>query len=213
MSGRRFVFLGPPGAGKGTQAAQLARSWGIPHLSTGDLLRAAVAAGTPLGKEADGYMRAGRLVPDALVLRLLKERLGRPDAARGFVLDGYPRTLPQAEELARITPIDVAVWFEVEPHRLVDRLAGRRVCPTCQRVYHVLTRPPRRAGRCDDDDSELLQRPDDQPGAVAVRLEVYARDTAPLLQHFRSLGVLRTVDANGSPAEVGARLAAAVNGS
>lgn len=213
MSGRRFVFLGPPGAGKGTQAAQLARSWGIPHLSTGDLLRAAVAAGTPLGKEADGYMRAGRLVPDALVLRLLKERLGRPDAARGFVLDGYPRTLPQAEELARITPIDVAVWFEVEPHRLVDRLAGRRVCPTCQRVYHVLTRPPRRAGRCDDDDSELLQRPDDQPGAVAVRLEVYARDTAPLLQHFRSLGVLRTVDANGSPAEVGARVAAAVNGS
>jgi adenylate kinase len=204
---RRIVFLGPPGAGKGTQAVGFARVRSIPHLSTGDLLRAAVAARTPLGAEADGYMRAGKLVPDQLVLRILSERLALPDAQRGFVLDGFPRTLAQAEELDRLTAIDAAVWFEVEPATLVARLSGRRICPKCQRVYNVATRPPREADRCDDDHSPLLQRPDDRPEAVEERLRVFARDTAPLLEHYRRRGLLATVDATGAPETVERRLA------
>lgn len=206
----RIVFLGPPGAGKGTQAARFCRAHGIPHLSTGDLLRAAVAAKSPLGAEAEGYMRAGQLVPDALVLRLLQDRLGRPDARRGFVLDGYPRNLAQAEALERITPVDAAAWFELENEALVARLAGRRVCPTCQRVYNLETKPPRDDGRCDDGHGALVQRPDDRPEAVAERLNVYARETAPLLEHFRARGLLRTVDASGPEDAVAARLRSAL---
>lgn len=204
--GRRIVLLGPPGAGKGTQAVDLARRLEVPHLSTGDLLRGAVAARTPLGVEAEGYMSAGRLVPDALVLGLLSERLARPDAGPGFVLDGYPRTLAQAEALAGITSIDLVAWFEAGSEILVQRLAGRRICPTCQRVYNVTTNPPREPDRCDDGHGLLVQRPDDRPEAVAERLRVYARDTAPLLDYYRSRGLLRTVDATGSPAAVSERL-------
>ena len=174
----------------------------MPHLSTGDLLRAAVAAGTPLGVEADGFMRRGQLVPDALVLRIIRERLEKADAGRGVLLDGYPRTLAQAEELDRITTVDLVAWFEVPSEALVARLAGRRLCPTCQRVYNVTTKPPHEAGRCDDDHSVLVQRPDDRPEAVAERLRVYARDTAPLLEHYRSRGLLQMVDASGSPSAV-----------
>ncbi len=204
--GLRIVFLGPPGAGKGTQAQEFARARGIPHLSTGDLLRAAVAAKSPLGLEADGYMSQGKLVPDALVLRVLEERLGRADARNGFVLDGYPRTLGQAEQLARITPVDVAVWFEVPAEALVARLAGRRTCPACHRVYNVETKPPRRPGTCDVDGSALVQRPDDRPEAVAERLRVYARDTEPLLAYFRDRHLLKPLDARGTPEEVTHRL-------
>ncbi len=204
--GLRVVFLGPPGAGKGTQAQGFARARGIPHLSTGDLLRAAVAARTPLGQEAEGYMRAGQLVPDGLVLKLLEERLARPDARNGFVLDGYPRTLAQAEQLSRIARIDAAAWFEVPAETLTERLAGRRVCPKCQRVYNVATNPPRTPETCDDDGSPLAQRSDDRPEAVAERLRVYARDTAPLLSYFRDRHLLRTLDATGTPHEVARRL-------
>ena len=210
LGARRIVFLGPPGAGKGTQASGFARARSIPHLSTGDLLRAAVAARTPRGVEADGYMRQGKLVPDAIVLGVLQERLAQPDAARGFVLDGFPRNVAQAEELDRFATLDVAIWFEVEPRALVDRLAGRRTCPTCHRVYNVRTRPPREADRCDDDRSPLQQRPDDRPEAVAERLAVYQRETAPLLERFRQRGILVRVDALGSPEAVAARLAAVV---
>lgn len=203
---RRIVFLGPPGAGKGTQASAIARARGVPHLSTGDLLRAAVAARSPLGQEAEGYMREGKLVPDELVLRLLEARLEEADARAGFVLDGFPRTIAQAEALSRITPIDVAVWFEIDPRLLVERLSGRRLCPTCQRVYHVVSRPPKRPETCDDDGTSLVRRPDDRPEAVAERLRVYDHATAPLLGLFRTRGVLRPVEANGTPEEVGARL-------
>lgn len=209
---RRIVFLGPPGVGKGTQAARLAAELHVPHLSTGDLLRAAVAAQTPLGREADGHMRAGRLVPDALVLGILRERLAAPDARDGFLLDGYPRNLAQAEALAAITPVDAVLAFDLPREALVERLTGRRVCPTDQSVYHVAFHPPKVPGRCDRDGAELVQRPDDRPEAVGTRLAVYAEQTEPLLAHYRTNGLLRPIDARGSPDEVAARIRAALPG-
>ncbi len=202
----RIVFLGPPGAGKGTQAATLARALGVPHLSTGDLLRGAVAAATPLGREADGYMRAGRLVPDDLVLGILGERLDAPDARSGFILDGFPRNLAQAEILERRVVLDHVVSFEIPSAELVRRLSARRICPTCQAVYNLDSKPPRVPGRCDRDGSELLQRPDDRPEAVEVRLRVYAEQTAPLLDFYRRRGLLRPLDASGAPEAIAERL-------
>jgi adenylate kinase len=202
----RIVFLGPPGAGKGTQAAILAQQFGIPHLSTGDLLRAAVAAKTPIGLEAQQHMDAGRLVPDDLVLRILTERIGRPDASSGFLLDGYPRNLAQAEALARITPLDLVVAFDLPFPVLIERLSGRRVCPTCQTVYNIETQPPRVPGVCDRDGTALVQRPDDLPAAVRTRLEVYAEQTAPLLRYYTEKKLLRTLDARGARQDVTQRL-------
>ncbi len=206
----RIAFLGPPGAGKGTQAAELAQALRIPHLSTGDLLRGAVGAGSPLGREADGYMRAGKLVPDALVLQILAERLAGADARAGFLLDGYPRNLAQAETLATLTPLDRVLSFEIPTDELVRRLSGRRTCPVCQTAYHLVSKPPKVAGRCDRDGTELIQRPDDRPEAIEVRLRVYAEQTAPLLDHYRRQGLLRAIDATGTPAEVAGRVRRAV---
>lgn len=206
----RLIFLGPPGAGKGTQAANLARELGVAHLSTGDLLRSAVAAGTPLGRQAEGHMRAGRLVPDDLVLGILRERLSQPDARPGFILDGFPRNVPQAKALAEITPLDRVVSFELSSHDVLERLVGRRVCPRCQTVYNVVSRPPREAGRCDLDGADLEQRPDDRPEAITTRLAVYAEQTAPLLEHYGRLGLLRPIDARGSPDDVARRLRTAL---
>ncbi|MGA8542679.1 MAG: adenylate kinase [Thermoplasmata archaeon] len=202
----RIVFLGPPGVGKGTQAARLSKELGIPHLSTGDLLRAAVGAGTALGQKAQSHMDAGRLVPDDLVLEILSERLGRPDAKDGFLLDGFPRNLAQAERLAKFTPLDAVLSFELPANLLIERLSGRRVCPTCQSVYNTATAPPKVPGRCDRDGTELIQRPDDLPAAISTRLAVYAEQTAPLLGFYRSAGRLRSVDASGDPDTVAARV-------
>jgi adenylate kinase len=206
----RLVFLGPPGAGKGTQAATLAQQLGVVHLSTGDLLRSAVAAGTPLGREADGHMRAGRLVPDALVLKILHERISLPDARAGFILDGFPRNLPQAEALDAITPLDRVISFEVPSRVLVDRVVDRRVCPRCATVYNVRSRPPRSPGVCDRDGETLVQRPDDRPEAVTTRLRVYAEQTAPLLEYYRSRGLLHPIDATGPPEVVAGRVQTAL---
>jgi len=206
----RIVFLGPPGAGKGTQAATLAKALGIPHLSTGDLLRGAVAARSPLGLAAEAHMAAGRLVPDALVLEILEERVGRADAARGFLLDGFPRNIAQAAALDRRTPLDVVVAFEIPTEALLPRLTGRWNCPTCRSVYNVETQPPKVAGRCDHDGTPLVQSPDDRIEAVRTRLEVYRKETAPLLQYYATRGILRTIDATGDPSTVGARVRAAV---
>jgi adenylate kinase len=207
---RRIVFLGPPGAGKGTQSAALAREWGVPHIATGDMLRRAVRDGTPLGREADEYMRAGRLVPDSLVLRILRERLNSADAKSGFLLDGFPRTLPQATALDEMVSLDRVVSFEIPESALVERLTQRRHCPVCGTVYNLATRPPRRPGRCDNDDSPLQQRSDDTEEAVRTRLRVFERETAPLLSFYRERGRLRAVDATGDPEIVAARIRAAV---
>lgn len=198
----RIVFLGPPGAGKGTQAARIAKEVGIPHLSTGDLLRAAVAARTPLGLQAEGHMRAGALVPDDLVLEILHERLEQPDARAGYILDGFPRNLAQAEELGKFSEVDRVVSFDVSPDLLVRRLSERRTCPKCNSVYNLSTNPPKVPGRCDRDGTELIQRPDDRAEAVTTRLKVYAEQTAPLLEYYRKRRLLRTVDASGAPDEV-----------
>jgi adenylate kinase len=206
----RIVLLGPPGAGKGTQAAALRDLLGVPHLSTGELLRTAVAAATPLGNRADTYIRAGELVPDALVLEILRDRLAQPDARSGFILDGFPRNVEQATALERITPVDVVLAFTIPETELIDRLTQRRSCPKCGAVYNLKTLPPKNPGRCDNDGTPLEQRSDDTPEAVRTRLTVYAQKTAPLLAYYRDRGILRSIDATGTPEDVRQRLGATV---
>jgi adenylate kinase len=204
-----IVLLGPPGGGKGTQ------SLGTVHLSTGDLLRQNLQQRTPLGLEADGYMKRGALVPDATVIGMVRERLAQPDAAAGVVLDGFPRTLTQAEELDLLIeslalPQARAVLLEVPRAALMRRLTGRRVCRAQGHPYHVEFNRPKRAGVCDIDGSELYQRSDDAPETVNHRLDVYETDTGPVIGYYRGTGRLTVIDGDGSPAAVGERLKAAV---
>jgi adenylate kinase len=206
----RIVFLGPPGAGKGTQAATLARELRIVHLSTGDLLRAAVAQRTALGGEAEGYMAAGQLVPDELVVRILRERLDQPDTSAGFLLDGFPRNIPQAQLLERFVPVESVVAFDIPEALLLERLVHRRTCPKCHTVYNIVQAPPKTPGICDREGAALEQRPDDRPESVRTRLRVYHEQTAPLLAFYESRGTLRRIDAEGDPTAVAGRLRAAL---
>lgn len=210
----RVVLLGPPGAGKGTQAARLAARWTVPQVSTGDMLREAAAKSTRLGLEARRYMEAGELVPDAVIIGLVRERLTQPDGRKGFVLDGFPRTVAQAEALDQLldaegAPLDRVVLFQLTDEDLTARLTGRRVCGSCGRNYHVAFSPPRVAGRCDACGGPLAQRADDDEATVRRRLAVYARDTRPLIDYYRGRGLLTTISAAGTMDAVHAALVAA----
>jgi adenylate kinase len=207
----RVIFLGPPGAGKGTQADDLAREWGVPHIATGDMLRDAASRGTRLGLEAKRYMDTGALVPDDVVIGLVGERLAEPDAARGAVLDGFPRTVAQAEALDRLLAdrganIDRVVFFDVSRKELLRRLTGRRVCRRCGATYHEVSAPPRVPGTCDRCGGELYQREDDREAAVAKRLDVYANQTAPLLDYYRGRGLLSPIPGEGPVKDVAATI-------
>lgn len=207
----RLILLGPPGAGKGTQAQRLTERLGIPQVSTGDILRAAVAAGTPLGREAKATMDRGALVPDGVVIGIIRERLKAPDCARGYILDGFPRTVAQAEALGETlkamgTPLTAVLSLTVDPEELVRRLAGRRSCGSCGAAYHLDTAPPRRPGRCDRCGGELFQREDDREETIRKRLAVYRDQTAPLVEYYRGRGLLKEVDGRGEIADVFARI-------
>jgi len=201
---RNVILLGPPGAGKGTIAARVAENADLLHLSTGDVLRDEVARGTRLGELARGFMERGELVPDDVVLAMVRERVAGRD---GVLLDGFPRTLAQAEGLARFLPVDVVVYLAVAKDEVVRRLSGRRVCGACGAVYNVVSERPQREGRCDRCGGELRQRPDDAPEVVARRYEVYEKDSRPLVEHYARQGVLVTVDAARPAHEVAADVA------
>lgn len=211
----RLIFLGPPGAGKGTQARTLAAEQGIPQVATGDILRDAAARGTRLGLLAMSYMDRGALVPDDVMVAVVAERLERDDARKGFLLDGFPRTVAQAEALDRLLrgwelAIDRVLFLDVSEGELLRRLTGRWVCRRCQAAYHTVSSPPRREGRCDRCGGELYQREDDSETAVRFRLKVYAEQTAPLLHYYRARGLLTTIPGEGSPEEIGRAIRRAV---
>jgi adenylate kinase len=202
----RIIMLGPPGAGKGTQAVKLAEKLGVPHISTGDILRRNVAKKTKLGQAAHKYMATGKLVPDELVIEMTMKRLKEPDAKKGFILDGFPRNLAQAQALDKATKIDEVINLFLDPEDLVKRSTGRWVCPNCDAVYHVLTNPPKKKGVCDKCGSQLVQREDDTERVVRARIKTYDEVTEPLAAHYRAKGLLRDVYASGHIAEVHHRI-------
>ena len=211
----RLVLLGAPGSGKGTQAQRLRDEKGIPQVSSGDLLRDAVKRGTELGKRAKAAMDAGELVSDEIVLGLIRERLGRPDAAAGFILDGYPRNVAQAE-LGQ--PIDAVVLMDIDPAVLFKRLTGRRSCPSCGKVFNIYSAPSEKDDRCDaevhagGEAPMLVQRKDDREDVIENRLRVYERETRPLVDHYRDRGLLRVVKADGPVERVSAEFLRAAGG-
>jgi adenylate kinase len=210
-----MVLLGPPGAGKGTQAQQLEEELKIPQIASGDLLRLAVRNKTPLGLEAKRYMDQGALVPDDLVLKMIEERLADPDAAKGFILDGFPRTLAQAEALRAMLErnhqaLDGVLALVVPDQEIIKRISGRRTCKNCGAMYHTIFDPPRNVGLCNKCNSELYQRDDDAEDTVKMRLEVYDTQTRPLLNYYQERGLLKRVDGVGSLDNVRQRIAAAV---
>lgn len=215
-TGLRLVLLGPPGAGKGTQAAVIREKYGIPHISTGEILREAIEAGTELGSRVKSIVESGSLVPDELVGEVVAERLSREDATRGFLLDGFPRTLRQAEILetvlsTRKQALTAVIKIDLEDEAVVRRLSGRRSCASCGALYHVESARPRADGVCDACGGQLRQREDDTEEVIRKRLKVYHRQTAPLAGHYRSSGHLRTVDGDGTRDEVTARVLKALS--
>ena len=213
----RIVLLGAPGSGKGTQGKKLAEKYGIPSISTGDLLRAAVAAETPLGKRAKVAMDAGQLVSDDIVVGLIRERLNEPDTARGFILDGFPRNIAQAEALDAMLdeigrPLQVALHIDVDFEVLMKRLTGRRTCESCGQMYNIHTSPPRVEGRCDSCGGRLVQRADDNEETIGKRLKVYESQTIPLIAYYRRQGKLQTVKGVGDIDDIFLKIVTALEG-
>lgn len=210
-----LVLFGPPGAGKGTQGARIAETVGIPNVSTGAIFRGLAAAGTEVGTKALGYMKAGELVPDQIVVDLVRERIAQPDCEGGFLLDGFPRTIAQAEILDMMLgelglSIDAVLNFDVAEDVLIERLSGRRTCITCGATYHVVAVPPKLDGKCDACGADLVQRADDMPESIRTRLREYAGKTAPVLGYYDAKGSLKSIDAVGSPEDVFASVTAIV---
>lgn len=194
-----LLIMGPPGAGKGTQAAEIVKELKIPHISTGDMLREAVKQGTEMGKKAKEYMDKGQLVPDEVIIGVVKERLGQPDCKVGFLLDGFPRTLPQAEALDQTLKemgikLDAVINIRVPREKIVDRITGRRVCRSCGDTYHVVNKPPKESGKCDKCGGELYQRSDDTAETVNKRLDVYEAQTQPLLDYYGKQDIVLDID-------------------
>lgn len=212
----RLLIFGKQGAGKGTQAVRLAEHFSIPHISTGDMFRAAVREGTEFGRKAKEFMDAGELVPDSVVLGMVRERLARPDAEHGFLLDGFPRTLPQAHGLREVVGedgLDRVIELAVPTEAVVERISGRRVCADCGATYHVTTPPRQGWGHCDQcGGSHVVQRDDDNELAVRRRLAIYERETAPLADYYADGNLLARVDGVGDPDEVFVRILTAVGG-
>ncbi len=195
----KIIMLGAPGAGKGTQAKRIAEKYGIPHISTGDIFRANIKNGTPLGQKAKSYMDQGLLVPDELTCDLVVDRIGQADCENGYILDGFPRTIPQAEALTKAlagqgTAIDFAINVDVPDERIIDRMSGRRACLGCGATYHTVFNPPKKEGICDVCGEKLVLRDDDRPETVQKRLDVYHAQTQPLIAYYEQAGVLRTID-------------------
>jgi adenylate kinase len=212
----RLILLGPPGAGKGTQGKKLKDRFNIPQISTGDILRNAVKNGTELGKKARTFMEAGQLVPDEIVIGLIKERIRQEDCANGYILDGFPRTIVQAEKLSENLRemnqnIDSVIEIRVDSEELISRLTGRRTCRGCGAMYHVITHPPRTSGVCDECGDELYQRSDDTQETIAKRLDVYEKETAPLKRFYQQRGNLKTALGRGSVDEIFSRVCALVS--
>ncbi|HUZ84949.1 MAG TPA: adenylate kinase [Gaiellales bacterium] len=207
MAETNLILLGPPGAGKGTQAERLQADFALAHISTGDMLRAQVAQGTELGAQAQKYMNAGELVPDQVILGMIAQRISEQDARDGFLLDGFPRNVEQADALAEMLAkaerrLTAALLIDVSDDEVVRRLAGRRVCMKSGHVYHVEFDPPKHEDVCDQDGSRLIQREDDREETIRRRLDVYGRQTAPLIEYYDNIGLLRRFDGRRSPNEV-----------
>ena len=205
-----IIFLGPPGAGKGTQAQLLAKELGIPQISTGEILRKAMREGTPTGLEAKRYVESGALVPDDVVIAIVRERLQEADCANGYMLDGFPRTVYQAEELSKFAKIDVAVELQLADEVIISRLSGRRVCPKCGATYHISLL--KNGEVCENDGERLIQRPDDSEETIRNRLRVYQDQTAPLINYYRDRGLLKPVNCEGSVEENFKKVLEAVQG-
>ena len=202
-----MILLGPPGAGKGTQAQRIVERYPIPQISTGDILRTAVKEGTPLGMKAKQFMDQGQLVPDQIVIGIIEERLRAKDCDSGFILDGFPRTIPQAEALQPILmkmekKIDHVINIEVDSEELVRRLTGRRTCKNCGAMFHLLFQPPKKEGMCDRCGAALYQRADDKEETIRTRLKEYEKQTAPLIQYYRDKKTLRSIQGMGGPDQI-----------
>lgn len=190
----KLVIFGPPSAGKGTQAQRLSKKYGIPQIATGDLLREHVAKKTPIGIKVKEILDAGKLGPDDLIVQIIKDRVSQPDCTNGYLLDGFPRTMNQAKELEKMTDIDLVLNIGVDTEVLVERAVGRRICPNCAAVYHIIFNPPKQPRICDKCGSPLIQRDDDKEETVRKRLKVYQDQTAPLIDHYRKMGKIMDID-------------------